>query len=116
MQLVRFYQRLQTLRQEADAAVERAEAAEAKNKKLEQLLLEKEQEISSLQHRLQVTEGDLEKAETKLNDLKASQAEGESSKSANEGLQRKIQLLEEELDTADKNLKEAVEKYVSTYA
>ena len=27
-----------------------------------------------------------------------------------------VELLEEELDTADKNLKEAVEKYVSTYA
>ena len=89
-----------------------AEEAEAKNKKLEQLLLEKEQEISSLNHKLSVMDADLEKAEGKLTEAKAAQLEGESSKSVNEGLQRKIQLLEEELDAAEKNVKETVEKYV----
>ena len=101
---------------EADKAVERAEEAEAKNKKYEHLLLEKEQEITSLQHKISVLDGDLEKAETKLTDLKSAQEDGEQSKTANEGLQRKIQLLEEELDAADKNLKEAMDKYVSPHA
>lgn len=55
---------------------------------------------------------DLEKAESKLSAAKAAQEEGDQSKTVNEGLQRKIQLLEEELDAADKNLKDAMEKYV----
>lgn len=57
-------------------------------------------------------DGDLEKAEGKLNEAKAAQAEGDQSKTISEGLQRKIQLLEEELDAADKNLKDAMEKCV----
>ena len=105
---------MQALRTEANNAVERAEEAEAKNKKYEQLLLEKEQEITSLQHKISVLDADLEKAEGKLTDLKSAQEDGEQSKSANEGLQRKIQLLEEELDAADKNLKEAMDKYVTS--
>ena len=103
---------MQSLRAEADNAVARAEEAEAKNKKYEQVLLEKEQEITSLQHKISVLDADLEKAEGKLSDLKSAQEDGEQSKTANEGLQRKIQLLEEELDAADKNLKEAMDKYV----
>lgn len=57
-------------------------------------------------------DADLEKAETKLADAKAAQQEGDQSKTISEGLQRKIQLLEEELDAADKNLKDAMEKCV----
>lgn len=104
------------LRQEADNAVARAEEAEAKNKKYEQVLLEKDQEITSLQHKISILDADLEKAEGKLSDLKHAQEDGEQSKSANEGLQRKIQLLEEELDAADKNLKESMDKYVDKHA
>ncbi len=106
-------QRLQALRAEADNAVGRAEEAEAKNKKYEQTLLEKDQEITSLQHKISVLDSDLEKAEQKLADLKSAQEDGEQSRTANEGLQRKIQLLEEELDAADKNLKDAMDKYVN---
>lgn len=58
-------------------------------------------------------DSDLEKAEQKLADLKSAQEDGEQSRTANEGLQRKIQLLEEELDAADKNLKDAMDKYVN---
>jgi tropomyosin len=97
---------------EADAAVERAEAAEAKNKKLELELLAREQEVTSLNHRLNVVEGNLEKAETTLADAKHASQEGDTAKSTAESLQRKIQILEEELDTAEKNLKETVEKFV----
>jgi len=98
------------LRVEADNAVARAEEAETKNKKYEQIILEKDQEITSLQHKLSVMDGDLEKAETKLAELKHSSEEGETSKVTNEGLNRKIQLLEEELDAAEKNVKDTVEK------
>lgn len=107
---------MQQLRTEADTAVGRAEEAEAKNKKLEQLLLEKDQEITSLNHKLTVVDADLEKTEGKLSELKLASQEGEHSKTTNEGLQRKIQLLEEELDAAEKNVKETMEKYVSLRA
>jgi hypothetical protein len=38
--------------------------------------------------------------------------EGEHSKSTSDNLLRKVQLLEEELDAAEKNVKETVEKWV----
>jgi len=103
-------EKLNNLRLEADHAIERAEASEAKNKKLEQLLLEKEQEITSLQHKLSVIDQDLEKAESKLEDAKRENMDNSASKTTSEGLQRKIQLLEEELDAAEKNAKDTVEK------
>jgi hypothetical protein len=59
-----------------------------------------------------VLEGDLEKSESKLTELKSSQTEGDAAKMTSEGLTRKVQLLEEELDAAEKNVKETVEKYV----
>ena len=46
-----------------------------------------------------------------LADLKGASVEGESSKATSENLQRKVQLLEEELDAAEKNVKDTVEKY-----
>ncbi|KAH9989879.1 tropomyosin, partial [Russula vinacea] len=73
-------------------------------------LLQKEQEITSLNHRLNVYEQDLDKSESKLAEAKASLSDAESGKTTNEGLMRKVQLLEDELDTAEKNLKETVEK------
>ena len=60
-------------------------------------------------------DADLEKAESKLNEFKSAQDEGESSKQTNEGLLRKIQLLEEELDNAEKNARETVEKCVVVF-
>lgn len=75
--------------------------------------MEKDQEITSLQHKLSVLDADLEKAESKLSESKAAQADGEHSKVTNEGLIRKVQLLEEELDAAEKNVKETMEKFVN---
>ncbi len=103
---------MNNLRIEADNAVTRAEEAEAKNKKYEQALLEKDQEITSLQHKLALLDADLEKAEGKAQEYKLAQEEGEHSKSTNDSLVRKIQLLEEELDVAEKNVKDTVEKWV----
>jgi hypothetical protein len=74
-------------------------------------LLEKDQELTSSNHKLSVIEADLGKAEEKLTDAKHARDENESSKTTNEGLSRKIQLLEEELDNAEKNLKDTVERW-----
>lgn len=101
---------MNSLRIEADNAVTRAEESEAKNKKYEQLILEKDQEITSLNHRLSMLDGELEKTETVLKETKALKEQGDHSQTTNDGLLRKIQLLEEELDAAEKNLKETVEK------
>lgn len=103
---------MNSLRAEADNAVLRAEEAEAKNKKYEQALLEKDQEITSLQHRLSSLDAEQEQTEAKLTELKKGLVDGESSKTSAEGLVRKVQLLEEELDAAEKNVKETAEKYV----
>ena len=61
-------QKLASLRAEADTAIARAEAAEAKNKQLEQALLEREQEIKSKDHRLDVIEGNYEETSAKFKD------------------------------------------------
>ncbi len=57
-------------------------------------------------------EQELEKAERTVGESKVAVAEGETSKSRNDALIRKIELLEEELDAAEKNVKETVEKWV----
>jgi hypothetical protein len=56
----------------------------------------------------------MDKAERELAFLKSASADGDQHKSTNETLLRKIQLLEEELDAAEKNVKETVQKYVSS--
>jgi tropomyosin len=76
-------------------------------------MLERDQDITSLNHKLSVLEADLEKAESKNSELKKASGEGESARTTADGLQRKIQLLEEELDAAEKNVKDTVEKSVS---
>lgn len=101
-----------SLQRKADALETRAESAEAKNKKLDQILLEKSQEITSLQHRLTILEVDLGKTEKKLTESKARAQDAESGKAIIDALQRKVQLLEKELDAAEKNSRSAVEKYV----
>lgn len=103
-------QKLNALRVEADTAIARAEEAETKNKKFDQILLEKDQEITSLQHKLNVAEGQLETNESKLSELKNAQQDGEATRQTSDSLVRKVQLLEEELDAAEKNVKETVEK------
>lgn len=81
----------------------------------EQALLERDHEIQSLQHKLALSEQELEKAEDKLKALKAASDEGETHRATGENLQRKVQLLEEELDKAEKDLKEVTEKYVERH-
>ncbi len=74
-------------------------------------MLAKEQDNTSLQHKVDRLESELEKAEDKVKELKGAGEEGDSARATNESLTRKVQLLEEELDAAEKNVKETVEKY-----
>lgn len=107
-----FAQKLSSLRAEADTAVTRAEEAEAKNKLAEQQLLEKEQSITSLNVQIARLDNELQATEEKLALAKSAQEDGEHSKTTNDSLARKIVLLEEELDAAEKNVKETTEKCV----
>jgi chromosome segregation ATPase len=104
------------LRLEADESSAKVEELQSKVKALEQENLTKEQEITSLQHRNNLLESQVEKLETGIKDLKKSADEGQQHGTENESLTRRLQLLEEEAETADKTLREANDKYVATAA
>jgi tropomyosin len=93
---------MNALRAEADESASKVEELTAKVKTLEQENLQKEQEITSLQHK----NGVLEQEVDKLENLHKSAQHG----TQNESLQRRLQLLEEEAEENDKNLRETNEK------
>lgn len=98
------------LRLEADENAAKVEELKAKVKELEQQNLTKEQEVTSLTHKNQVLEGEVEKLETGIKEAKAAADESSQHGTQNETLQRKLQLLEDEAEAADKNLRETNDK------
>lgn len=102
---------MNALRLEADEAHEKTEELKNRVKTLEQENLAKEQEITSLNHRNQLLEGEVEKLETALKEAKDAATQSAQHDTQNETLQRRLQLLEEELEAADKTTRETVEKY-----
>src|SRR6266566_1146907 len=101
------------LRLEADESSSKAEELQAKVKVLEQENLAKEQEITSLQHKNGLLESEVEKLETGIKELKDAASKGQQAGTENETLSRRLQLLEDEAEQADKTLREANEKYVA---
>src|SRR2546423_6863345 len=104
---------MNNLRVEADEAHLKVEELQAKVKLLEQNNLAKEQEITSLQLRNQLLEGEVEKLEVGVKEAKARADENSQHGIQNETLQRRLQILEEEAEEADKNLKETNDKCVA---
>lgn len=102
---------MEALRVEADESSAKVDELKSKVKTLEQENLQKEQEITSLQHKLSVAEGEVEKLETAHGDAKRAVDESAQAGTQNESLQRKVQLLEEEAEENDKTLRETNEKY-----
>ena len=102
------------LRVEADESSAKNEELATKLKTLEQENLSKEQEITSLQHKNSVLETEVEKLEGLHKDAKSAADESAQHGTQNEGLQRRLQLLEEEAEENDKNLRETNEKCVYT--
>lgn len=102
---------MSSLRLEADEAQSKVEELQAKVKTLEQESLSKEQEITSLNHKNQLLETNVEKLEADNAELKKTLGSREGDINQSESLQRKLQLLEEEAEEADKNLRETHEKY-----
>ena len=68
-----------------------------------------------MQHKLGLAESELEKLEGSLKEHKSAKEEAGQHKDTNESLTRKISLLEEELDNAEKNLRETTEKCVKYF-
>lgn len=108
-------QKMNQLRLEADESNVKVDELQNKVKVLEQENLSKEQEITSLQHKNGLLEADVEKLETAINDFKKAAEDGTQHSTTNESLTRRLQLLEEEAEEADKTLREANEKWVAQY-
>lgn len=101
---------MNTLRIEADEATAKVQELQEKVKVLEQENLQKEQEITSLTHKNNLLETEVEKLESGIKEAKAVAEEGTQHGTQNETLQRRLQLLEEEAEEADKNLRETNDK------
>jgi tropomyosin, fungi type len=106
---------MNSLRLEADENAAKVEELQQKVKALEQENLAKEQEITSLSHKNGLLEAEVDKLDTSVKDLKKTADEGQQHGTQNETLQRRLQLLEEEAEQADKTLRETNEKYVKTH-
>jgi tropomyosin, fungi type len=100
------------LRIEADEANSKVEELKAKVKALEQENLSKEQEVTSLTHKNQLLEAEVEKLEQRVKEAKTIAEENRAHGTQNETLQRRLQLLEEEAEEADRNLRETNDKYI----
>ncbi|KAJ7904074.1 actin filament-coating protein tropomyosin [Mycena leptocephala] len=103
------------LRAKAEGGLRRAETAEAKGKELEQVMLEKDHEIKSLQFRIEKSDDALAIAEEGVQNCKVAKQEAEAGCATTEGLIQKITLLEDKLNDAKRNLKENVEKCVFSF-
>lgn len=104
---------MQLLKQKEEEAQLKVEELQGKVKTLEQENLAKEQEITSLSHKNHLFEVEVEKLDEALKIAKRELDVGRDSGTHNEGLQRRLQLLEEEAEEADKNIRETNEKYVA---
>lgn len=101
---------MQQLRVQADESSTKVDELTAKVKTLQQENLAKEQEITSLTHKLSTQETDIEKLETTNKDLKEQLDHVGQSSNQSEALQRRLQILEEEAEEADKNIRETNDK------
>ena len=103
-------QKMNQLRLEAEESAAKVEELQNKLKELEQDNLQKEQEIISLKHKNSVLEQEVDKLEAQNKQLKDAASEGAQQGTQNEALTRRLQLLEEEAEEADRTLREANEK------
>ncbi|KAJ3262017.1 hypothetical protein HK103_003860 [Boothiomyces macroporosus] len=103
-------EKLEKLRIESDANLARAEKAETEVKALKETISKQESSIQTLNNKVSLLAGDLERAEKRADEHKQKKAESENSDAVKENLERKIQLLEKQLDDKERDRKEATEK------
>jgi tropomyosin, fungi type len=101
---------MEKLRIEADETAAKNEELAAKVKALEQENLAKEQEITSLTHRNQLLDDKHEKIGSELTTLKKGADSIDTLREENENLKRRLEILEDEAEKADKDVREANEK------
>lgn len=104
---------MEALRVEADDSAKKVEELTAKVKALEQENLQKEHEITSLQHRNSVLDKEIERVEGLHKDAKSAADDSVSAVANAESDRRKLQVMEEEAEQTDKQLRETTEKYVN---
>ena len=102
---------MSSLRVQQEETQAKYEELQIKVKTLEQENLAKEQEITSLSHKNQLLETEVEKLEAGIKEAKLAAEESGQHGTQNESLQRRLQLLEEEAEESDKNIRETNEKY-----
>ncbi|GJJ72699.1 hypothetical protein EMPS_05057 [Entomortierella parvispora] len=105
-----FKTKLIQLREEAQAHIARADAAEQLKKKIIDENIHKGHEMLSLQVKLERVEKALDKAEQKMRENKETLDQGEVRKTEGEENAKKVADLETELDTVSRSLREATEK------
>ena len=103
-------QKLIQLREDAQAHIARADAAELQKKQLMDGNTHKDHEIVSLKIKLERIETALDKAEQKMRENKENLDQGEVRRTEGEGNAKKVADLETELDTVARNLRESNEK------
>lgn len=103
---------MNSLRLEADESAVKVEELQSKIKEMDQENLSREQEITSLKHKNSLLEAENEKLEGAIKDCKKAADEGQQHGTQNETLQRRVQLLEDEAEEADKTMREMKETYV----
>lgn len=104
---------MNSLRLEADESAAKVDELQKRIKELEQENLSREQEINSLVHKNGLLEAENEKLEAGIKDFKKAADEGQQHGTQNETLQRRVQLLEDEAEEADKTMREMKETYVA---
>ncbi|EIE88611.1 hypothetical protein RO3G_13322 [Rhizopus delemar RA 99-880] len=107
----KFREKIASIRAEADAANARADEYEKKYKELEQIQMQQEHEIIALTNQNKHLEEDLHTAQEKIESLKAIEEEDDDLKKENDAAQRKITLLEQELEKSEKAVREATKNF-----
>jgi len=107
-------EKINALKLEADSAHEKHEQSEVQVKKLQDEILQKDQEIASLTHKNSVLESEVAALEGRLDEAKVQADQGAQHGSHNESLTKKISLIETELEESDRNLRETTEKLRQT--
>ena len=100
---------MESLRLEADKSAVEAQESKAKVKILEQDILTKEHELKSLTHKNSQLEAEVEKLDTDHKKAKDELAGSRDISTNNDALNRRVQLLEEEVERSDKNVRETNE-------
>lgn len=109
----RIQQKLATLRAEADQAIGRAEKAERTVKEYEQGILERDQEITSLQHKSSSLEEECDRVTQRLREM---QERVEADGLEIERMTRQMKYLEQKCDNLETKYEEAVAMYKASQA